>query len=126
LALGLAPGQVVERVPYDAVYQQTDPGTGARLGRPRGRYPTFADHLARLTAAEPHATAERLIELEREAAQATRQPATYYDVTISFSKSTVAVRCSWSSPGRPGRASVPAATSATRRSPLHMATSSLK
>jgi hypothetical protein len=69
------------------VYQQTDPRTGARLGRPRGRYPTFADHLSRLTAAEPHATAERLIELEREAAQATRQPAAYYDVTISLSKS---------------------------------------
>ena len=49
--------------------------------------PTFADHLARLTAAEPHATTERLIELEREAAQATRQPAAYIDVTISFSKS---------------------------------------
>jgi hypothetical protein len=27
-----------------------------------------------LTAAEPHATAERVIELEREAAQVTRQP----------------------------------------------------
>ena len=40
-----------------------------------------------MTAAEPHATAERLIELEREAAQATRQPAAYTDVTISFSKS---------------------------------------
>jgi len=86
-ALGLAPGQTVERKSYDAIYRQTDPRTGARLGRPRGRYPTFADHLARLTAAEPHATAERLIELEREAAQATRQPAAYYDVTISFSKS---------------------------------------
>ena len=86
-ALGLTPGQIVERKPYDAVYRQTDPRTGARLGRPRGRYPTFADHLARLKAAEPHATAERLIELEREAAQATRQPAAYYDVTVSFSKS---------------------------------------
>ena len=64
-----------------------DPRTGAKLGRPRGRYPTFADHLARLQAAEPHATAERLIELEREAALATRQPAAYYDVTVSFSKS---------------------------------------
>ena len=59
-----------------------------RQARPaRGRYPTFADHLARLQAAEPHATAERLIELEREAARATRQPAAYYDVTVSFSKS---------------------------------------
>ena len=86
-ALGFALGQIVERKPYDAVYRQTDPHTGARLGRARGRYPTFADHLARLQAAEPHATAERLIELEREAARATRQPAAYYDVTVSFSKS---------------------------------------
>jgi len=86
-ALGLSPGQTVERQSYDAVYRQTDPRTGTRLGWPRGRYPTFAEHLARLTAAEPHATAERVIELEREAAQATRQPAAYYDVTVSFSKS---------------------------------------
>jgi len=86
-ALGLTPGQVVQRASYEAVYQQIDPRSGARLGRARGRYPTFADHLARLRAAEPHATAERLIELEREAAQATRQPAVYTDVTVSFSKS---------------------------------------
>jgi hypothetical protein len=86
-ALGFTAGQIVQRKPYDAVYQQIDPRTGARLGRPRGRYATFADHLARLTAAEPHATAERLIELERQAAQATRQPAVYTDVTVSFSKS---------------------------------------
>src|SRR5213078_2696977 len=85
--LGLTSGQIVERRPYDAVYRQLDPRTGAKLGRPRGRYPTFTDHLARLHAAEPHATAERLIELEREAARATRQPAAYYDVTVSFSKS---------------------------------------
>jgi hypothetical protein len=63
-ALGFAPGQTVQHKPYDAIHRQTDPRTGAKLGRPRGRYPTFADHLARLTAAEPHATAERLIELE--------------------------------------------------------------
>ena len=86
-ALGLTPGQAVQRAPYNAVYRQIDPRTGAKLGRPRGRYPTFTDHLARLKAAEPHATAERLIALEREAAQATRRPAAYYDVTISFSKS---------------------------------------
>ena len=49
--------------------------------------PKFADHLARLRAAEPHATAERVVELEREAARATRQPAVYTDVTVSFSKS---------------------------------------
>jgi conjugative relaxase-like TrwC/TraI family protein len=86
-ALGFTSGQVVERKPYDAVYQQRDPRTGDQLGRPRGRYATFAEHLAKLKAAEPHATAERVIELEREAAQATRQPAAYTDVTVSFSKS---------------------------------------
>jgi conjugative relaxase-like TrwC/TraI family protein len=86
-ALGLNPGQIVQRKPYEAVYQQIDPRTGGKLGRARGCYATFADHLARLRAAEPHATAERLIELERQATQATRQPAAYTDVTISFSKS---------------------------------------
>jgi conjugative relaxase-like TrwC/TraI family protein len=86
-ALGLTPGHTVDRATYDAVYQQTDPRTGVRLGRACGRYPTFADHLARLQVAEPHATAGRLIELEREAARATRQPAVYYDITLSFSKS---------------------------------------
>jgi hypothetical protein len=63
-ALGFTEGEVVERDPYDAVYQQIDPRTGEKLGRPRGSYLRFADHLARLTAAGPHATAERLIELE--------------------------------------------------------------
>jgi conjugative relaxase-like TrwC/TraI family protein len=87
VALGFAAGQVVARKPYEAVYGQVDPRTGAKLGRPRGTYAKFADHLARLQAAEPQATAERLIELEREAAQATRQPAAYTDVTVSFSKS---------------------------------------
>ena len=86
-ALGFTSGQVVERKPYDAVYQQRDPRTGDKLGRPRGRYATFADHLAQLKATEPHATAERVIELEREAAQVTRQPAAYTDITVSFSKS---------------------------------------
>jgi hypothetical protein len=73
----------VQRKPYEAMYQQIDPRTGVRLGRARGRYTTFADHLARLRTAEPHATSERLIELEREVAQATRQPAVYIDVTAS-------------------------------------------
>jgi hypothetical protein len=86
-ALGFTPGQAVEREPYDAVYQQRDPVTGDKLGRARGSYLKFTDHLARMRAAEPQATAERLIELEREAAKATRQPAAYTDVTVSFSKS---------------------------------------
>jgi hypothetical protein len=86
-ALGFAEGQLVERRPYELVYRQIDPRTGQQLGRARGRYVTFGDHMARLTAAEPHATAERLLELEREAAQATRQSPAYTDVTVSFSKS---------------------------------------
>jgi hypothetical protein len=86
-ALGFAEGQLVERGPYEQVYRQVDPRSGEKLGRSRGRYASFADHLARLTAAEPHATSERLVELERLAAQATRQPAAYTDMTVSFSKS---------------------------------------
>ena len=86
-ALGFTEGQVVDREPYDSVYQQRDARTGEKLGRSRGSYLRFADHLARLKAAEPHATAARLVELEREAAKATRQPAAYTDVTVSFSKS---------------------------------------
>jgi conjugative relaxase-like TrwC/TraI family protein len=102
-ALGFTPGQVVEHTPYDAVYRQIDPRTGGRLGRARGRYPTFADHLARLRAAEPHATAERLIELEREAARATRQPAAYTDMTVSFSKSISVLHASIRENGRRAR-----------------------
>jgi hypothetical protein len=64
---------VVEREPYELVYRQIDPRTGEKLGRSRGGYLKFADHLARFQAAKPHATAERLLELGREAAQATRQ-----------------------------------------------------
>ena len=94
---------MVERKPYDAVYSQVDPLTGAKLGRPRGSYAKFNDHLARLTAAEPHATAERLIELEREAAKATRQPAAYTDVTVSFSKSISVLHASIRENGRRAR-----------------------
>src|SRR6478672_11732559 len=36
-ALGLSFGQVVERQPYDAVYQQIDPRSGVKLGRSRGQ-----------------------------------------------------------------------------------------
>jgi hypothetical protein len=86
-ALGFGEGQVVERGPYELVYRQVDPRTGEKLGRSRGSHVKFADHLARLQAAEPHATTERLLELEREAAQATRQAPVYTDMTVSLSKS---------------------------------------
>jgi conjugative relaxase-like TrwC/TraI family protein len=85
--LGLAAGQQVEREPYDAVYQQVSPQDGTKLGSAPGGYATKADHLARLMAAEPHATAERVAELERQAAQAERRSPAYTDVTVSLSKS---------------------------------------
>jgi hypothetical protein len=47
-ALGFTVGRSVERGPYDAVYQQRDPVTGEKLGRARGSYLKFTDHLARL------------------------------------------------------------------------------
>jgi hypothetical protein len=86
-ALGFTAGQEVERKPYEQVYRQVHPRTGEHLGRKPGGYAKFADHMARLLAAEPHATAERVAELERIAAQATRKAPAYVDVTVSLSKS---------------------------------------
>ena len=86
-AFGFCMGQIVERGAYELVYRQVDPRTGEKLGRSRGSYAKFSDHLARLRAAEPHATAERLLELKRQAAQATRQAPVYIDMTLSLSKS---------------------------------------
>ncbi|HEX3922112.1 MAG TPA: MobF family relaxase [Streptosporangiaceae bacterium] len=86
-ALGFEPGQWVEREPYEKVYRQVDPRTGEQLGRKPGGYAKYADHLGKLLAAEPHATRERLAELERQAAQATRKSPAYTDVTASIAKS---------------------------------------
>jgi hypothetical protein len=85
-ALGFAAGQVVEEAPFLAVYVQVHPVTGERLGRAPGGYAKTTDILARLLVAEPHATAERRIELEREAAQQTRRSPAYTDVTASHDK----------------------------------------
>jgi conjugative relaxase-like TrwC/TraI family protein len=93
-ALGFAAGQQVEREPYEAVYRQVDPRDGTKLGRSPGGYARFADHLAALAAAEPHATSERLLELERLAAQATRKSPAYTDMTVSVSKSVSIVDAS--------------------------------
>ena len=86
-ALGFAEGQIVEREPYEQVYRQVDPRTGEKLGRSPGSYDQFGDWLVKLKAAEPHATAERLLELRREAAQKARQAPAYTDMTVSLSKS---------------------------------------
>jgi hypothetical protein len=84
--LGFTAGQVVEEAPFLAVYQQVHPVTGERMGRAPGRYATKTDVLAGLLEAEPHATGERRVELEREAAQRTRRSPAYTDVTASHDK----------------------------------------
>ena len=86
-ALGLADGQAVAAEPYRSVYAQVNPQTGQRMGRAPGGYAKFREILARLEAAEPHATAGRRLELEREAAQLTRRSPVYTDVTIAHQKS---------------------------------------
>ena len=68
-SLGLAKGQVVDREPYDKVYAQIHPQTGEQLGRkPSGR-DKYDQLLNGMKAAEPHATAERVHELQRIAHQ---------------------------------------------------------
>jgi hypothetical protein len=94
-ALGLADGQQVAAEPYRSVYAQLDPQTGQRMGRAPGGYAKFREILARLEAAEPHATAERRLELEREAAQQTRRSPVYTDVTIAHQKSISVLHASF-------------------------------
>ena len=86
-ALGFAKGREVEREPYDKVYSQTHPETGERLGRkPSGR-DKYDELLNRMKAAEPHATAERIHEMQRMAHQESHRSAPYTDVTVSLVKS---------------------------------------
>jgi TrwC relaxase len=86
-ALGLEPGQVVDRKPYDLLFGQRQAPDGTQLGRPPGGGRKAADLYARLLAAEPHATAERRRELRIEAAKQARQGPLFFDMTISLSKS---------------------------------------
>lgn len=84
---GLAAGGQVDEKVFKSIYSGKDPATGKQLGRRAPSHTKFDDHLARLMAAEPHATAERVEELKREAAQATRSSSAYVDVTNDWSKS---------------------------------------
>ena len=86
-ALGLEPGQVVEREAYDLLFGQRKAPDGMQLGRPPGSGRKAADIYARLLAAEPHATAERRHELRIEAVRQARQGPLFFDLTISLSKS---------------------------------------
>ena len=86
-ALGLEPGQVVERKPYDLLFGERKAPDGTQLGRPPGSGRKAADIYARLLAAEPHATAERKRELRLEATRQARQSPLFFDLTLSLSKS---------------------------------------
>ena len=86
-ALGLEPGQRVERQPYDLLFGERKAPDGAQLGRAPGNGRKAADLYAKLLAAEPHATAERRRELRIEATRQARQSPLFFDLTISLSKS---------------------------------------
>jgi hypothetical protein len=86
-ALGLEPGQVVDRKAYDLLFGQRKAPDGTQLGKRPGSGRKAADIYARLLAAEPHSTAERRRELRIEAARQARQGPLYFDLTISLSKS---------------------------------------
>jgi conjugative relaxase-like TrwC/TraI family protein len=86
-ALGLEPGQIVERKPYDLLFGQRKAPDGTPLGRPPDGGRKIVDVYARLLAAEPHATADRKRELRMEATKQARQSPLFFDLTISLSKS---------------------------------------
>ncbi len=86
-ALGLEPGQVIEREPYDLLFGERKAPDGTQLGRPPSDGRKAAGLYAQLLAAEPHATAERKRELRTEAVQKARQSPLFFDLTLSLSKS---------------------------------------
>src|SRR5271156_1847354 len=86
-ALGLEPGQRVERKPYDLLFGKRKAPDGTPLGKPPDGGRKAAGLHAALLAAEPHATAGRKHELCVEATSQTRQSPLFFDLTISLSKS---------------------------------------
>jgi conjugative relaxase-like TrwC/TraI family protein len=86
-ALGFELCQRIEREPYDLLFGERKAPDGAKLGRPPDGGRRAADLYARLLAAEPHASAERMRELRAEAVKKARQSPLFFDLTISFSKS---------------------------------------
>jgi hypothetical protein len=85
--LGLEPGQVVERKPYDLLFGKHQAPDGTPLGRHPSDGRKAADVYALLLAGEPHATAERKRELRLEATRQARQSPLFFDLTLSMSKS---------------------------------------
>ena len=86
-AIGLEPGQIVERKPYDLLFGEHKAPDGTPLVKPPGSGRKAADIYSQLLAAEPHATAERKRELLLEATRQARQSPLFFDLTLSLSKS---------------------------------------
>ena len=102
--LGFQDGQQVTRDPYLAAYDVIDPRTGEKLpGRRPAGYAKFAEIFKRKLDAEPHATRERWLELEREAAKETRRSPAYTDATASHNKSVSVLRASFLENARQAR-----------------------
>jgi AAA domain/TrwC relaxase len=99
-ALGFAHGSQVAPEAFRKVYSQVNPQTGEQLGRKPGGYQKFAEIYARLLAAEPEATAERRLELEREAAKGARRSPIYTDSAAEFDKTISVVHASIRENGR--------------------------
>jgi len=78
-----------------ATYQQTDPVTGEKLGRAPHGWKRFREIFNRKLAAEPHATWERRLELEREAGQEARRSPVYTDFTVAHNKSVSVLHASF-------------------------------
>jgi TrwC relaxase len=111
LALGLKPGQTVERQPYDLLFGQRKAPDGTPLGRPPDGGRKLAGIYARLLSAEPHATAGRRRELRIEAARQTRQSPLFFDLTLSCPRASPSSTPPWArTPAWPAR---PATTTAT-------------
>ena len=105
-ALGFAKGQEVEHEPYTKMYSQIHPQTGEQLGRKPSGKDKYDELLNRMKAAEPHATAERIHEMQRIAHQESRRSAPYTDVTVSLVKSVSIFHASHQgerAAGTPGR-----------------------
>ena len=103
-ALGLQ-GEV-KHADYLVVYAErpADPRTGEPLGAAKRDYSrSYEATLAQLKAAEPHATAERLAELQKQARAMTRQSPAYTDVTAEQAKSVSILHGSIRENGRRAR-----------------------
>ena len=86
-ALGFAQGQEVEREPYDKTYSADPPGDRRAAGPEAVGQGQVRRAAERMKAAEPHATAERIHEMQRIAHQESHRSAPYTDVTVSLVKS---------------------------------------